>query len=478
LDTEECCPWNAHEISKYDYLTDKSYSLHSSVLYKIKGVHVLDISNSLPVRLIPYFFSIMRGEYAITYPSDDYGISNRDIAVLNKFVWAYLSVRNTGYHDLIEPRYVIEYADIETMFDPSVSEYVVYRCIKWTEDYWRGFLFVSVGTTIPDSLLITCESLSDLHDSAVDLWPNNDKVLCRDIEDHVVAGGHATSMFLGIDSGDVDYFHIRNQDNSMSLKHYMLLLDDLEDDEHGATYVETKNSYSVFAHSDDDIINMRSQRQIIRRAYESITDVLFDFDIDSARCAYNNHTFYMTRTFAWAVLNRANFINSEFYTASMNKRLTKYCYRGFDIISGAKRARPGSHKRVFNSYLDSRNSYKGLQFMVESYNDIDVKPTSPYDWIGEDYADDDWYESVWKVYDSISFSTSDGRVTSDSIVISKFKSSQFKQSMTPKIFETKERTLPKQLIEYFDSFDYYQDTILCETMERALFPNYYIQFTT
>lgn len=469
-----------------DSVEDKPYSLSSYTFCSVTESihHVIDLTDCVPERLRLPFFNIIQGKYADDGLHDIEEFELDDLYILNQLVWNYLrSVEPSDSSPLMTPWCVLKKDDIRSMFKHD-KKIAVYRCLKWTEDYWRSMLFVNVkDIPPPDSLLSISTSFPVYETKQYHIWVGSRNTAPKDLKDHVVAGGYVTSMLLGTKTMDIDYFRVCDDLNeARPLTHYITMLEELEDDVN-ATYVVTKNSYSVFPTTDtistimelednitrEEPIHTSMPRQIIRKNYRTIAEILLDFDIDSVRCAYKEGLFYLTRTFIWAALNKTNYINPEFYSYAFNKRLTKYCYRRFDIVPGVE-----GRLLIINRKEEYRKrslSCLGLLSMIRDYEDKGTQ--DPYNW-EDDYGHWDGSEK-WKKYDNDLLLRIPAGDDLNLIIVSKARLVDLKNVINTSvpIWASERLRVAGPAILAIDELDYYNYTILGETMKRLSFPDDY-----
>jgi len=107
------------------------------------------------------------------------------------------------------------------------------------------------------------------------------------------------------------------------------------------------------------------QVQIILRLYNSITQVISGFDIDSCCIAYDGKTFYAMPRFVRSLRTNYNLIDPERQSENYCQRLYKYNLRGFDV------AFPIELNRIDMEFLKNKHmnykNYNGLSKVLKYF---------------------------------------------------------------------------------------------------------------
>lgn len=138
--------------------------------------------------------------------------------------------------------------------------------------------------------------------------------------------------------------------------------------------------------------------QIILRLYNSISQVISGFDIDSCCIAYNGKDFYAMPRFVRSLICGYNLVDPERQSKNYTERLVKYACRGFAI------ALPGFiNKNITCNFLKNYNEYTGISkiiaYFIKTYSGknskcIKTKNISDYEYSA--YSTDEYgiYKSI------------------------------------------------------------------------------------
>ena len=203
-----------------------------------------------------------------------------------------------------------------------------------------------------------------------------------DFTDLTIAGGSITSSLVrsrDYDSyhGDVDFFLITKDVNRAinAVRRVLIYLQDLYPN---SIIIRGEHAITIGRGAIEEQ-SVPITVQIILRLYNSITQVISGFDIDSCCAAYNGQNFYCMPRFARAILKGYNLADPERQSRNYGYRLKKYMKRGFNV------AIPGyDPSRVCYSQLKN-NSVTGLARVLlqihrssDVYNRKDLIDTDDY----------------------------------------------------------------------------------------------------
>jgi len=72
--------------------------------------------------------------------------------------------------------------------------------------------------------------------------------------------------------------------------------------------------------------------QIVLKKYNTLFDIVKDHDVDCCACLINKDSIYATRRAKYALENKLNHFNIDYYTGNYCDRLLKYHHRGFEVF--------------------------------------------------------------------------------------------------------------------------------------------------
>ncbi len=139
----------------------------------------------------------------------------------------------------------------------------------------------------------------------------------------VVAGGSISSILNGNSINDIDLFlyHLTPEDADLKVEEIINFIDKKYSIER---VVQSKNCITIIL----DDFNF----QIIYRIYQSVSEILYGFDLGSSAVAFNgkNLSFSVLGKFAFEYC--ANIIDTTRRSKSYEHRIEKYLRRGFNVI--------------------------------------------------------------------------------------------------------------------------------------------------
>lgn len=189
------------------------------------------------------------------------------------------------------------------------------------------------------------------------VFRNRTRGIFDNIPDIIVAGGIISNIFTMNECyscSDYDVF-LLTQDKERALEIVNILYErmNLLKPTH---ILKTKNTITIY--------NMNYEVQIITKLYNSITEVLCNFDLDSCCVGYSNEELYGLPRFIRSLAYCGNILDPEKYSSSYFNRLKKYIKRGFSVYI------PGLDKKD--------NDYNNDNFIVKKLKEKNTDICSDY----------------------------------------------------------------------------------------------------
>ena len=156
------------------------------------------------------------------------------------------------------------------------------------------------------------------------VFRNKTKGIFDNISDIIVAGGIISNIFTMNECyscSDYDVFLI-TQDKERALEIVNILYERINSLK-PAHILKTKNTITIY--------NTNYEVQIITKLYNSIAQVLCNFDLDSCCIGYSNGELYSLPRFIRSLAYCGNILDPEKYSSSYFYRLKKYMKRGFSV---------------------------------------------------------------------------------------------------------------------------------------------------
>jgi hypothetical protein len=210
-----------------------------------------------------------------------------------------------------------------------------------------GFVNTLNNTFIPENNLNFVKSI----------FINKTNNIFDNIPDILVAGGIISNIFTLNEcyiTSDYDVF-LLTQDNNRALEIVNIIYEKMNTLKH-THILKTKNTITLY--------NTKYEIQIITKLYDSIFDVLNNFDLDSCCVGYSNGNLYALPRFIRSLAYCGNILNPEKYSSSYFYRLKKYMKRGFSVYI------PGLDKKDIN--------YNNENFIVKKLKEKNTESCSDY----------------------------------------------------------------------------------------------------
>lgn len=249
-------------------------------------------------------------------------------------------LKNTQNNTNLDSSLLLE----QDMFNSSYKTYKEnYSLIK--KKY--GYVNTLNNTFIPENDL----------DFVKNIFGNNTRGIFDNIPDIIVAGGIISNIFTlneCYSCSDYDVF-LLTQDRERALEIVNILYKRLSALK--PTHIlKTKNTITLY--------NLNYEVQIITKLYDSIIDVLCNFDLDSCCVGYSNGNLYALPRFIRSLAYCGNIIDPEKYSSSYFYRLKKYMKRGFSVYI------PGLDKKDIN--------YNGDNIIIKKLKEKNTDSCSDY----------------------------------------------------------------------------------------------------
>lgn len=149
----------------------------------------------------------------------------------------------------------------------------------------------------------------------------------------VIAGGAVSNVLIGEDedTNDVDLFLIGLTSEEEVLDHTHRLAEYLEGNlPEGVRLIVFRTERTItFVCS---VTDRYPPIQVILKRYNSIAELLYDFDLGSAATAYDGNSVWMTNLGRFALENGLNVLDLSCRRPSYEYRIEKYFERGFGLI--------------------------------------------------------------------------------------------------------------------------------------------------
>jgi len=170
----------------------------------------------------------------------------------------------------------------------------------------------------------------------------------------IIAGGSVSDKKFG----DIDLFLVTQNENEAKSIIEDVLNTLYNEGELRQTIIRTK--YTITVIKDINI-------QIILRLYNSIAQILVNFDVDVICCAYDGFEFYCNERFLRAKINNEIIVDPECQSQTYGVRLKKYLHRFLINIAfiGYDKSRP--HVDILSSYSRD-DKRKGIAFTLAQFN--------------------------------------------------------------------------------------------------------------
>lgn len=170
---------------------------------------------------------------------------------------------------------------------------------------------------------ITIKTKEQFNNSMSDMFKN------LDWSNVVIAGGYALSLLIGSYSSDIDFFiyGLSDEDTREKIEQIIFHFESLDEGKYGILgKTERSITISVREIKDEPV-------QIILRRYDSIAEILLNFDLPCVRVAFDGTTIKMLKSAKNAIANGYNVATGyqPFRTGTYEYRLMKYFRRGFNI---------------------------------------------------------------------------------------------------------------------------------------------------
>jgi hypothetical protein len=189
------------------------------------------------------------------------------------------------------------------------------------------------------------------------VFRNRTRGIFDNVPDIIVAGGIISNIFTMNECyscSDYDVF-LLTQDKERALEIVNILYERMNSLK-PAHILKTKNTITIY--------NMNYEVQIITKLYNSITEVLCNFDLDSCCVGYSNGELYGLPRFIRSLAYCGNILDPEKYSSSYFNRLKKYIKRGFSVYI------PGLDKKD--------NDYNNDNFIVKKLKEKNTDICSDY----------------------------------------------------------------------------------------------------
>lgn len=189
------------------------------------------------------------------------------------------------------------------------------------------------------------------------VFRNKTRGIFDNIPDIIVAGGIISNIFTMNECyscSDYDVF-LLTQDKERALEIVNILFERINSTK-PAHILKTKNTITIY--------NLNYEVQIITKLYDSITEVLCNFDLDSCCIGYSNGELYGLPRFIRSLAYCGNILDPEKYSSSYFYRLKKYIKRGFSVYI------PGLDKKD--------NDYNSDNFIVKKLKEKKTDSCSDY----------------------------------------------------------------------------------------------------
>ena len=176
-----------------------------------------------------------------------------------------------------------------------------------------------IYTKNTDSKIIGKKDLSIIKDLILNLYPNN----------LILAGGFALACYKHTEEyNDIDIFiHSCNEIEAKNI--IRNVYGNILSSKIVNTFTDSENAFTIYIEYDDNILKI----QFIKRIYNSPSEIIHGFDIDSCCILYDNNSdnFYCTKRGLYSLINNTNIVNFDKLSPSYEYRLLKYYKRGFNI---------------------------------------------------------------------------------------------------------------------------------------------------
>lgn len=155
--------------------------------------------------------------------------------------------------------------------------------------------------------------------------------ICKQYKDNIfVAGGAAFNKISGGGYDDIDLFI-----HSCDINEYDKILRHIIE-EYKAYFSKSWQKENITAMRTEHAItissNGSSKLQIILRLYQSPSEIIHGFDVDSCCVGFDESGFYLTERALFAILNGYNTVNFDRLSPTYESRLLKYVRKGVSIM--------------------------------------------------------------------------------------------------------------------------------------------------